>query len=76
MQEHELKAIIRAKNEAWAALAQAERYCLSWQREHVTDQGLPRLPAAWDDRRAELATAYKGARQRYVRAMLQRRNGR
>ena len=74
--DDELKAVIRAKNEAWRALAEADRRCLAYQRTNYTADGYDPLPEGWEARRADLADRYMGARQRYLRAILGRRNGR
>ena len=72
MKDHELSAIILAKNKAWAALADADRHCLAYQRSRFTPTGYPELPDGWEERREELAEAYRASRASYMRAMLQR----
>ena len=73
MKDHELKAIIRAKNEAWRALTEAETRCLAYQRSRAESAGYPTLPDGWEERRAHLREVYREARTRYMRAMLRRR---
>jgi hypothetical protein len=72
VKSHELQQVIRAKNEAWRKLAEAEKTCLAYQRTRYTPTGYPALPEGWEERRQELAHAYREARQVYVGAMLRR----
>jgi hypothetical protein len=74
MHRHELAAIIREKNEAWAQLAAADRRCLAYQRSRATAEGYPELPEGWTERRNELRERYQDVRQRYLRITLGRRN--
>jgi len=57
----ELRQAIRRKNLAYEELYLACVHCRKWQYEHMTADGLPDLPAAWEARRAELARRYQDA---------------
>ncbi len=76
MQDHELRAIIRAKNAAWDALRRADLRCLAYQRTRANGDGYPELPPSWEEKRAHLREAYRDVRAQYVWARRIRRSGR